>query len=344
MSIDASYNNVSEATSLAPTIESTFSYDNLYAAFIKCCKGVRWKRSVQNYSINAAMRVARLWRSINERTYTGQPHRHFTVVERGKRRDISALGFEDRVVHKCLCDNFLQHELSRHFIYDSGATLKDKGLSFTERRLTCHLQRYFRHYGNKGFVLKVDIHNFFQSIDHEILFAKYRKVIADDELYQFVCSCIADEPGLGLGSQVSQISAMFYLNDLDHVIKEKLHIKYYGRYMDDMYLLSNSREELEYALEVIKEQIATLKLTISENKTAITPLKSGFVFCKTRYILRDTGEILRLITTKTFKSMHRKLKKGVDLTCVLPSWKAYLSKFNATRRTRQFAKREKIKL
>ena len=36
MSIDASYDSVSEATSLAPTIESTFSYDNLYAAF-QCC-------------------------------------------------------------------------------------------------------------------------------------------------------------------------------------------------------------------------------------------------------------------------------------------------------------------
>ena len=152
MSIDASYDSVSEATSLAPTIESTFSYDNLYAAFIKCCKGVRWKRSVQNYSINAAMRIARLWRAINERRYKGHPHHNFPVMERGRRRDISALGFEDRIVHKCLCDNFLQHELSRHFIYDSGATLKGKGLSFTEHRLTCHLQRYFRQYGNKGFV------------------------------------------------------------------------------------------------------------------------------------------------------------------------------------------------
>lgn len=344
MSIDTSYKQVSEVTSNAPTLDTTFSYANLYAAFQKCCKGVRWKRSVQSYIVNAATRIARLWLALHERRYKPRPQHNFTIMERGKKRNISALTFEDRIVHKCLCDNYLQHELSKRLIYDSGATLKGKGLSFTERRLTCHLQRFFRKHGNNGFVLRVDVHNFFQSIDHEILFSKYRQVIQNDELYHFVCSTVQGDVGLGLGSQVSQISAMYYLNDLDHFIKERLHIKYYGRYMDDMYLISASREELERAIGYIRAEMVKLKLELNEEKTVITPLHEGFVFCKTKYLLKSNGKILRLITTNTFKSMHRKLKKGVDLTCVLPSWRAYLSKFNARKRTRLFAKKEKLKL
>lgn len=47
--------------------------------------------------------------------------------------------------------------------------------------------------------------------------------------------------GLGLGSQISQIMELLVLNDLDHFIKEKLHIKYYIRYMDDFILIHPDR-------------------------------------------------------------------------------------------------------
>lgn len=342
MNTDGSCDLASEPISGVPTLDEIFSYGHLYDAFIKCCKGVRWKRSVQNYSLDATMRIARLWRQIHDGTYKMGEQRHFWKNEHGKLRNISALHFEDRIVHKCLCDNFLQRELSRHLIYDSGATLKKKGLSFAERRLTCHLQRYYRKYGNSGYVLRVDIHHYFESIDHEILFAALRKVIADDKVYDFVHSAIPNEIGLGLGSQISQICAMFYLNKVDHYIKERLGIEYYGRYMDDMYLLSNSREELENALEKITAMLKDLKLELNPDKTKIIPLREGFVFCKVKYLLTETGKILRLITTNTFKSMHKKIKHGVDIEPIIPSWKAYLSKFNAHRRIQNFCKKEKI--
>lgn len=38
----------------------------------------------------------------------------------------------------------------------------------------------------------------------------------------------------------SQVLAIFYLNDLDHFIKEKLKIKYYIRYQDDALLFHPS--------------------------------------------------------------------------------------------------------
>ena len=46
----------------------------------------------------------------------------------------------------------------------------------------------------------------------------------------------------------SQILAVFYLNDLDHFVKEKLKIKYYVRYMDDFILFHENKNYLKYCL------------------------------------------------------------------------------------------------
>lgn len=43
----------------------------------------------------------------------------------------------------------------------------------------------------------------------------------------------------------SQFLAIYYLDDLDHYIKEKLHCKYYIRYMDDSLFLSHDKTELK---------------------------------------------------------------------------------------------------
>ena len=59
--------------------------------------------------------------------------------------------------------------------------------------------------------------------------------------------------GLPIGNMTSQILAIFYLNNLDHFIKEKLHIKYYVRYMDDGVILSNDKKYLKYCLSVINK-------------------------------------------------------------------------------------------
>ena len=53
------------------------------------------------------------------------------------------------------------------------------------------------------------------------------------------------EIGLPLGNQSSQWFALFYLNGIDRLIKEKLRIKGYIRYMDDMILIHNDKKYLQ---------------------------------------------------------------------------------------------------
>ena len=251
----------------------------------------------------------------------------FQVCERGKTRNISALPLKDRIVHKCLCDHYLTPLLRKSLVYDSGATLKGKGLSFTRKRVVTHLEKYYRRYKtNKGYVLKVDFHNYFESIDHDTLLELVSKVVDDEATLNFIQYIIPTEiKGLGLGSQVSQICALYYVSKLDHYIKEVLRLKYYGRYMDDLYIVSRSKEKLYKALAYLR---SNRHIELNEKKTRIYKLEKGVVFCKCRYLLTQTGKVIRLIASKTIASFNRKVKQGFDISA---SIHGFLLQFNCHR-------------
>lgn len=332
--------DVSCSNKASDTIDAIFSFENLYNSYLKCVKGVKWKHTTQDFMFNACFRVAKIYKSIHNGTYKMDNMHFFKVCERGKVRDISALSLKDRIVHKCLCDNYLTPLLSKSLIYDSGATIKNKGILFAKNRTVAHLQKYYRKYGNQGYVLRVDFHSYFESIDHDILAKQLRKRIKNDDLYNFTISLIPRNiKGLGLGSQISQICAMYYVNEIDHFCKEKLHLKFYSRYMDDIYIISHNFNVLKNALKHIIRKAKELNLTINKGKTKIGALSQGFVFCKVRYVLTESGKVLKLMTTNSFRSMKRKMKLGLNQHELIESWKSYVAWFDAYNKYTLFSKR-----
>ena len=117
--------------------------------------------------------------------------------------------------------------------------------------------------------------------------------------------------GIGLGSQVSQIVALTMLNDLDHFIKEKLRIKHYVRYMDDFILIHPDKEYLKYCKQEIEKYLQSMKLTLNE-KTHIYQLEQGIIFLKWRYLLTDTGKVVRKMSDKSIAKQRRKMRKFVN--------------------------------
>ncbi len=113
--------------------------------------------------------------------------------------------------------------------------------------------------------------------------------------------------GLPIGNETSQILAIYYLNELDHYIKEKLKIKYYIRYMDDFILLHRDKEYLKYCKDKIKEKIEELDLKLNK-KTQIYDLDKGLNFLGYKFKLKGKKLII-LINNQTKKRVKRKLKK-----------------------------------
>jgi len=135
--------------------------------------------------------------------------------------------------------------------------------------------------------------------------------------------------GLPIGNMTSQIFAIFYLNDLDHFIKEKLHIKYYIRYMDDFILLHKDKKYLEYCLKEIKKEIGKINLKLND-KTKIISIKDGLNFLGYRYVLKGK-KLICLLGNKSKKRIVKKLNKlrinkPDNYKAVLASYKGYFIK------------------
>ena len=114
--------------------------------------------------------------------------------------------------------------------------------------------------------------------------------------------------GLTIGNETSQLLAIYYLNELDHYIKEQLHIKYYIRYMDDFILIHHDKEYLKKCLNLINKKLSYLKLSLNK-KTQIYNLKSGVIFLGYKFILKNKKLVI-LLNNQTRKKIKRKLRKA----------------------------------
>ena len=95
---------------------------------------------------------------------------------------------------------------------------------------------------------------------------------------------------------------------MDHMIKEKLHIKYYVRYMDDFILIHEDKEYLGYCLSEIRKYLETIKLELN-SKTTMHPLKQGIKFLQWKFIFSDSGKILMLMNRKKITKEKERLRK-----------------------------------
>ena len=324
------------------SFEEVFSYSNLYRAYRKCRLGVAWKGSTQKLITQAPLVVFRVWGKLGKGIWESKGFYEFDIYERGKARHIKSVTMDERVVQRCLCDNALVPVLQPTFIYDNGASTKDKGYHFAIRRCEKHLHDHYRKYGQNGYVLTFDFSKFFDRVSHALVEEIVRKNFSDTRLIGLIMDLINafGNEGLGLGSQVSQVFALASANRLDHYCKEVLRIHGYGRYRDDGYLISESKDYLKTCLGHIQRVCNELHITLNLKKTKIIKLSKGFTFLKCRFYLTKTGKVVKKIYKTSVTKMRRKLKKfllmmqsGVltmqDVYQAFQSWRAYARHFDA---------------
>lgn len=299
------------------TFEEVFSFDHMLHAAKECTHGVMWKQSTQNMWANRYSVIAALQSQLMNGEYKSKGFKTFMINERGKTRKIQAVHISERIVQKTLREYCLAPVLEPRLVYDNAASVKGKGTQFAIDRFKKHLETHIRKYGVSGGVLTLDLHNYFGSINHNIMKKQLRDVIEDDRLYNlsaYFVDCFDGDTGLGLGSEVSQAYAMYYPNAIDHYIKEHLHIKGYGRYNDDSYLIHQDINYLKYCRNIILKMYADLDLTENPKKTQIHKIgKENIPFLKRRFCVTDTGKIIEKIDRKNVTRRRRMLKKQVAL-------------------------------
>lgn len=326
--------------------EKICNFENLLKAYYLARIGNHYKEAAVRFNFYLESNLFKIRQELLDGSFVTNPYKHFLVTE-PKLRQISAPDFRDRVVQHALV-SVIEPIFDPTFIADDYACRINKGTHYALRRIKKFLQASRSYYGKDKeiYILKCDIKKFFPSISWDVLLVVIKKKIGCQRTFDLIEKIITthrvygeldkrrnnsqldlfeevvkEEPvsvinrrGLPIGNLTSQLFANVYLNELDQYVKHILREKWYGRYMDDFFIISADKEHLK----IIKEQInqfviQTLKMTLHPKKSCIQKTKDGVCFVGYRvfwdHILIRGSTLLRF--QKKYRKKMKLFKKGL---------------------------------
>lgn len=222
-------------------ISQIADYDNIQLAYIKSCKGKQAKREVIEFRKNYDENIKEIRESLLSGDINVGNYNYFKIFD-PKERLICAASFQERILHHAIM-NVCHQYFERTLIYDTYATRVGKGVYKALFKAKSELSRYQN-------VAKLDFRKYFDSIDQCVLKDKLSRLFKDKSLLKIFDKIIdsynvSKGKGVPIGNLTSQYFANFYLSSLDHRMKEVLRVPVYIRYMDDILIMDNDREQLK---------------------------------------------------------------------------------------------------
>lgn len=364
--------------------------NNMFDAFTKSNKEVSWKEANQRYSFRTLAHNRKTVLKIMDKTYKQQPPAEFDLDERGHKRHIKSHVIADRVVQRSLNDNILMPALSGEFIETNCASQLGKGLEMQRELFARDLRSAFNEYGPSAYVMFIDFSKFFDNIHHQVLLDQMSPYLTQPELefvqdrlkeFEVDVSYMTDEEfsscmtsvfnsleyeeidrekrssgekmmakSVGIGSQTSQIAGLFLPNKVDHYCKDIKGLKYYGRYMDDSYVILPSKQELKDLLNnELLPMYEELGIIVNQKKTQIHNIMDQMTFLKINYKFTETGKLYRFVNQEAIHREQRRIgkfkglyKDGTmtldDIINCYKSWRGGYYKYNSKKKIHKLDK------
>lgn len=327
---------------------SICSMDNLYRAYQNAKSGKGWYKEVKQIEKRPFYYLAGLQYMLKNHLFKTSEYEIFILNEGKKKRDVYKLPFfPDRIAQWAILQ-VIEPFLVANMTADTYSAIPGKGIQpiVNDLRGYYKMKRvdgkkksvwvpsiFLTDEENTRYCYKIDLHHYYQSINHEVLKQKFRKVFKDPELL-WLLDEIADSintateedlielslsgeievdpnTGIPIGNYMSQYSGNFYLSSFDHWVKEKLHVKHYYRYMDDVVIFASSKEELhEIHRKVTAYTRDYLHLNIKGNYQIFPTKVRGVDFVGYRFFGEYT--LLRKSTAINFKRKMRACRKKME--------------------------------
>ncbi len=280
--------------------------EDVFDAYFDCRRTKRNSINQLRFEENLETNLVELFRDLKSGDYKVGRSIAF-VVTHPKIREIWAADFRDRVVHHVIY-NAISDRYYRRFIRDSYACIPGRGTHDGLRRVGGFARSITQNYTRKAWVMKLDVANFFNSIDRHILLTLLERRVDEKWLRDLIRQVTLHDPrpgafyksrkelfdkvpphkslihakdgvGLPIGNLTSQFFANVYMNELDQFAKHRLKARYYGRYVDDMIFMHDDPVVLNtWAAQVDLFLQEKLALHLHPNKTKTNLVQNGFDF------------------------------------------------------------------
>lgn len=283
-----------------------FTFPELVDAYFDCRHNKRNTASALAFEQDLERNLAHLYDELAAGAY--RPGRSICfVVTRPKPREVWAADFRDRIVHHLLY-NRVAPRFYASFIADSCACIPGRGTLYAAQRLEAKVRSITQNWSRPAHYLKLDLANFFVSIDKCILRDLLAARITEPWWMQLAETILFHDPrqdfeyrgnpallarvpphkqlarqqahlGLPIGNLSSQFFANAYLNSLDQHVKHRIGARHYIRYVDDFVLLHESPQWLNAARAEIEAFLpARLNVRLNPAKTILQPIDRGIDF------------------------------------------------------------------
>lgn len=244
-------------------MEKMLSADNIKLAIRKAARGKRDRSRVSMILENIDDFVPHYQSLAKSYKHRKKPPKIINDGIRLKKREIIVPSFDEQVLHHMIV-NVLEPVI-KHGMYEHVHGSIPKRGPITGKR---QIEKWLKHdRKNCRYCLKMDIRQFFGSIPHDILLKQMRKYIHDEKFIGLINEILSvTKVGLPLGFHTSHWLANWYLQGLDHYIKEDLGAVYYMRYMDDMVVFGSNKRKLHKMRLAISEYLrGCLGLELKDN-------------------------------------------------------------------------------
>lgn len=319
-----------------------YDIDNLRLAHKNARKDKLFYKEVKMVDSDEDKYLIAIQEMLKDKTYHVSEYQVTTINDKGKERVLAKLPYyPDRIIQWAVMLQ-IEHIFMECFCDFTCASIKNRGIAHAQKLL----RRYLEDVDGTKYCLKLDIYHFYPSIDHEILKGLLRKKFKDENLLWLLDMIIDSSPtpvGVPIGSYLSQFFANYYLAFFDHWLKEHSKCRYIVRYMDDIVVLSNSKEQLHRLRKDIDAYLQdNLKLSLKQNWQVFPVDSRGIDFVGYRQFHGYT--LLRKRTAKRMKKkmlrIRRKVKDGSLMNygewCAVNSYRGWLIHADCARLDRKY--------
>ena len=306
--------------------------DNIIKAYHLAHRGKIDDRDVIEFDKNKMYNIHSILEKLERKEWGSLFQYYRFKLYKPKERVVDALKLEGRIVQHVLCDNILRPYFEPRLIKENCACRVGKGTHYAMNLVKQGMVKFLKTHKD-GYCLKMDIKHYFPSIDRTIL-KSLLKNFPDTETREFLFWIIdhcPDALGLPIGNQTSQWFALYYLNKIDRIIKEKYRIKFYTRYMDDLIII---HEDKTYLLKLLAElrKVAKEELHLEFNgKTQIIPLRKGISFLGWKFLFNKSAKKIYMRIDSSKKSFRNKAIKSILKSFLLKeiTFNKYLSRIQS---------------